>query len=56
MLKLKTLDFGSGHGLPVCEMELHRGLRADSAEPGSDFLSLTLSAPPSLGLILSQNK
>ena len=36
-----TLDFGSGHDLTVCGFKSHVGLRADSAEPAWDCLSLS---------------
>ena len=52
LVKLLTLDLGSGHGLRVCEMEPRAGLRADSAEPLLRILSLPLSLP----IPLSQNK
>ena len=32
-VKLPALNFGSGHGLAVCEFEPHIGLCTDSAEP-----------------------
>ena len=41
-------DFGSGHGLAVCELESRVGLCADSLEPGACFrfcVSLSLSLP-----------
>ena len=37
-----TLDFGSGHGLMVREVEPHPGFCADSAKPAWDSLSLSL--------------
>ena len=51
-----TSDFG--HDLLVCEFEPHISLWADSAEPPSDPLPPSLSAPPLLVLSpsLSQNK
>ena len=48
-----TLDFGSGHDHTVPVMEPHIGLRADSAGPAWDSVSLSLSAPPLLSLSLS---
>ena len=49
-VKHPTLGFGSGHDLTVCEFEPHTGLRADSAEPAWESLSLSLSryTPPPL--------
>ena len=44
-VKCLILDFGSGHDLMACEFEPHVGLCADSAEPASDSLSPSLSAP-----------
>ena len=44
-VKHLALDFGSGHGLTVCEFKPRMGLRADSAEPASDSFSLPLSLP-----------
>ena len=43
-------DFGSGHDLMVRGLEPHIGLSAVSAEPASDPLSPSLSAPPLLTL------
>ena len=43
--KSLTPDFGSGHDLTVPGFEPHTGLRADSAEPTWDSLSLLLSLP-----------
>ena len=37
-----TLDFGSGHDLPVRGFEPHVGLCADGVEPAWDSLSLPL--------------
>ena len=53
-----TLDFGSGHGLMVCEFEPHVGLCADSGEPAWDSLSapLLLVRTHSLSLSLSLSK
>ena len=47
-LKLRTLDFVSGHDLTVPETEPHIRLHADSTEPTWDSLSLplSLSTPP----------
>ena len=44
-------DFGSGHGLEVCEFEPHVGLAAVSMEPTSNPLSPCLSALPLLMLM-----
>ena len=52
-VKCLTLDLGSSHDLMVCEFKPHVGLCADSAEPASDSLSPSLSAPPLLSLSLS---
>ena len=52
-VKRLTLDFGSGHDLTVCEFEPCIGLCADSAEPGWDSLSPSLSGPPLLVLVFS---
>ena len=46
LVKLLTLDFGSGHGLAVREIKPHVGLCALSIEPVWDSLSPSLSAPP----------
>ena len=46
-------DFGSGHDLMVHEFEPHMGLSAVSAEPASDLLSPSLSAPTLLVCALS---
>ena len=46
-------DFSSGHDLTVREFEPHVRLCADSAEPTSDPLSSSLSAPPPLTLCQS---
>ena len=43
-------DFGSGQNLTVCKFKHHIGLSAVSAEPISDPLSPSLSAPPPLSL------
>ena len=45
-------DFGSGHDLTVHKFEPRLGLVAVSAEPASDLLSLSLSAPSQLALSL----
>ena len=64
LVKLLTLDSGSGHDLTVCEFKSRIGLCTDSAEPAWDSLSrlslpllhlLSLSLSLSL-LSLSQNK
>ena len=56
-VKQPTFGFslGLGHDLIVCEVEVHMGLCADSAEPAWDspFLPLSLSLPPCLSLSLS---
>ena len=51
----KASDFGSGHGLGICEFEPHVRLCADiqSLEPVSDSVSPSLSVPPLLRLSLS---
>ena len=41
-VKHPTLDFGSGHGLTVCEFEPCIGLCADSAQPAWDSLCPSL--------------
>ena len=51
-----TLDFGSGRDLMVREFKPHVGLRAVSAEPAWDSLSLPLSLWPSLSYTLSLSK
>ena len=43
-VKHQTLDFRSDHDLTAGGIEPHVSLRADSAEPAWDFLSLSLSA------------
>ena len=43
-----TLDFSSGHGLTVGEIEPHIGLRTDSVGPAGNSLSPSLSASPLL--------
>ena len=48
LVKLLTLDFGSGLDLRVPEFEPGIGLCIDSAEP--DQVSFSLSAPPLLSL------
>ena len=53
-VKHPTPGFGSGHDLPVHEIEPHLGLHADSAEPAWDSLYLLLSAPPPHSLSLSK--
>ena len=53
-VKRLSHDFSSGRDLTVCGFEPRIGLRADSAEPSWDALSLPLSAPPLPGLSLSQ--
>ena len=50
LVKCLTPDFSSGYDLTVREMEPCNGLRADSAEPAWDSLSLCPS--PTLSLIL----
>ena len=56
-VKCPTLGLGSGHDLIVCEFEPYIRLRADSAEPACDSLSLSLSpflsASPPLTLSVS---
>ena len=47
-----TLGFGLGHNLMVHEFEPRVGLRADSADPAGDSLSLSLSFSLSLCLPL----
>ena len=54
LVKCRTLDFGSGHDLMVCETELCVGLCTDGVEPVCDSLS-PLSAPLLLSLSLSLN-
>ena len=49
-------DFGSGYGLVVRECEPHIGLFVISAEPASDPLSPSLSAPNPCCLPLSLSK
>ena len=44
-VKRRTLDFGSGHDLMVCELEPHVGLCADSVEAAWESLSPPLSLP-----------
>ena len=46
-------DFGSGHNLEVREFEPRAGLAAVSAEPASDPLSPSVSAPLQLACALS---
>ena len=53
LVKHLTLDFGSGHDLTVCEMELHIELCTDSTEPAWDSLSLSLCPSPARSLSLS---
>ena len=53
LAKCLTLDFSSGHDLTVHGFETCVGLCADSAEPGWDSVSLSLSAPPLCILSLS---
>ena len=45
-VKRPTPDFGSGHDHRVCTFKSRVRLYADSAEPASNSLSLSLSAPP----------
>ena len=45
-----ALDFGSGRDLTVCGFKPHIRLRADTADPAWNSLSLPLSAPPPLSL------
>ena len=52
-VKRLTLDFSSGHGLTVGELQPHVGLCADSTESAWGPLSPSLSAPPLLMLSLS---
>ena len=52
-----TVDFSSGHDLPVHGFEPRVGLRADSSEPGACFgfcVSLTVPNPVALSLSLSK--
>ena len=58
LVKYLTLDFGSGYDLSIREFKPQVQLFADSEESASDSLSpsLSLSAPPSRELSLSQNK
>ena len=49
-----TLGFSSDRDLTVREFMLRTGHRADSAEPASDSLSPSLSAPPLLVFSLSK--
>ena len=51
-----TLGFVSGHDPTICELEPRVGLCADSAEPASDSVSPSFSAPPLLTLSLSLSK
>ena len=51
-----TLDFSSGHELPVHTFESRIGLHTDGAEPSWDSLSSPLSAPPTHALSLKINK
>ena len=53
LVKLPTLDVGSGHDLTVREVKPHVGLCADNKEPAWDSLSLSLSAPTPVSLSLS---
>ena len=55
-VELQTLDFCSGHGLAVCELEPPVGLLAESVEPAWNSLSLSLSLsvlPPTCACSLS---
>ena len=59
LVKLPTLDFGSGHDLTVHEFEPRIGLCADSVETAWDSLSphcLYPSPARTLSLSLSLNK
>ena len=47
-VKHQTLDFSSGHDLPVPEIRPCVGLHADSAEPAWDSLSLASLWPTPL--------
>ena len=61
-VKRLTLDFGSGHGLTLREIEPHVRFCTDSMEPAWDSVSLSLSLPlpcsgaRSLSLSLKINK
>ena len=48
-----TLDIGSSHDLPVCEIQPPIRLWAASTEPAWDSLSPSLSPPPPLARTLS---
>ena len=51
-----TLDFSSGHDLPVCGIEAHTGLCADSVGPAWDSLPpLSLSLCPSLAVVCAHS-
>ena len=52
LVKPLTLDLGSGHDLPVREIEPRVRLCADSVDPAWDSLSGSLSAPSPLVLSL----
>ena len=49
-----TLDFSSGHGLGVREIESCIGLRAEGWEPACDSLPLSLCPSPAHTLFLSK--
>ena len=48
LVKRPTLDFGPGHDVTVCRMELHVRLCADRGENAGDSLSLSPCPSPSL--------
>ena len=54
LVKCLTLDFGSGHDLPVGGFETRVGFCVDIAEPAWDSLSPSLSLCLSLSLSLSK--
>ena len=53
LVKLPTLDLGSGHDLSVALFKPHIGLYAVSAEPSWDSLSTSPSASLQLTCVLS---
>ena len=54
LVKHPTLDFSSGHDLTSHEFEPRIRLHADSAEPASDSLSLSLSSSPAPTMKISR--
>ena len=56
LVKHRTLDLSSGHGLTVGEFKPHIELCADSTEPACDSVSPSLCSPPHPIARLSPNK